>query len=199
MSFLEEKCSLFPLTNPGEISGFTCGDNDLDEFFTKDCFAYSKELLGKTYCFKLDGNPQTVVCAFTLANAGVRVNDLPNARKKKIEANIPHVKALKDYPAVLVARLGVSKDFRSLHIGSDVLSYIKLWFLEPYNKTGCRFMIVDAYCQSATIAFYEQNGFSTVFSTERQEKEYRHLPSNAPLNTRLMYFDLMRTVEEYMK
>lgn len=136
--------------------------------------------------------------SFTLANAGIRVNDLPNSRKKKIETNIPHVKVMKDYPAVLVARLGVSKHFRSLHIGSDILSYIKLWFLDPYNKTGCRFMIVDAYNEPTTIAFYEQNGFNTVFSTEQQEKDYRHLESDIPLSTRLMYYDLMRTVEEYM-
>ena len=51
-------------------------------FFTNDSFAYAKELLGKTYCYKLDENPEKVVCAFTLANAGVRVSDLPNARKK---------------------------------------------------------------------------------------------------------------------
>lgn len=198
MSFLEDKCSLFSVMTPEEIEGFTCGDHDLDEFFIKDSFAYSRELLGKTYCFKTDDNPQTVVCAFTLANAGVRVSDLPNARKKKIEATIPHVKSLKDYPAVLGARLGVSKDFRSLHIGSDVLSYIKLWFLEPYNKTGCRFMIVDAYNRPTTMAFYEQNGFKTVFSTEQQEKEYRCIEADVSLSTRLMYYDLMRTAKEYM-
>ena len=156
MSFLEDKCSLFPLLKQEEIEGFTCGDHDLDDFFTNDCFAYSKELLGKTYCFRMDTNPRVVVCTFTLANAGIRVSDLPNARKKKIEADIPHIKALKDYPAVLVARLGVSKDYRSLNIGSDTLSYIKLWFLEPYNKTGCRFMIVDAYNNAETISFYEK-------------------------------------------
>ena len=60
--------------------------------------------------------PDKVVCAFTLANAGVRVSDLPNARRKKIETGIPHAKALKYYPAVLVARLGVSSEFRSKHI-----------------------------------------------------------------------------------
>ena len=198
MSFLDDNCSLFPLAKPEDIEGFTCGDQDLDEFFTIDSFAYTKELLGKTYCYKLDENPQKVVCAFTLANAGVRVSDLPNARKKKIEANIPHIKALKDYPAVMVARLGVSNEFRSLHIGSDVLSYIKLWFLEPYNKTGCRFIIVDAYNKPATIAFYEQNGFKTVFSTEQQEKDYRHLETESSLSTRLMYYDLMTTAKEYL-
>lgn len=198
MSFLEDKCSLFALAESEEMVGFTCGDQDLDEFFANDCFAYTKELLGKTYCYKLDENPQKVVCAFTLVNAGVRVSDLPNARKKKIEVNIPHAKALKDYPAVLVARLGVSEEFRSLHIGSDVLRFIKLWFLEPYNKTGCRFVIVDAYNEPATMAFYEHNGFKTVFSTEQQEKEYRHLESDVALGTRLMYYDLMMTAKEHL-
>lgn len=141
MSFLEDKCSLFPLTEPADIEGFSCGDSDLDEFFTNDSFDYTRELLGKTYCFRMDENPQKVVCAFTLANAGVRVSDLPNARKKKIESNIPHIKALKDYPAVLVARLGVSKDFRALHIGSDVLINIKLRIKSEIWKSWAKILI----------------------------------------------------------
>ena len=197
MSFLEDKCSLSLLENPEEIEGFSCGDSDLDDFFNNYCFDYAKELLGKTYCFKVDEYPHQIVCAFTLANAGVRVSDMPNARKKKIEANIPHVKSLKDYPAVLVARLGVSKDFRSLHIGSDALSYIKLWMIGPFNKTGCRFIIVDAYNELETITFYENNGFRAVFSTEQQEKEYRHINYDMPLSTRLLFYDLMHTAKEY--
>ena len=199
MSFLEEKCSLSPLKSPEEIDGFSCGDSDLDEFFTRDCFAYSRELLGKTYCYKLDEDTQKVVCAFTLANAGVRVSDLPNARKKKVESKIPHIKALKDYPAVLLARLGVSKDFRLLNIGSDVIEFVKLWFLDPHNKTGCRFLIVDAYNSPATLAFYEKNDFKMVFSSEQQEKDYRHLDHETALSTRLMFYDLMRTAENYME
>lgn len=195
MSFLNAACSMQKLEVPEVIAGFTCGDKDLDDFFNNDCFAYAKQLLGKTYCFKLDEAPHTVVCAFTLANAGIRVSDLPNARRKKIEANIPHAKALKDYPAVLVARLGVSKDFRSKHIGSDVLKHIKYWFIEPSNKTGCRYVLVDAYNNSATLSFYESNGFQLVFSTEKQEKEYRHIDADECLNTRLMYYDLMLDVE----
>ena len=182
------------LNAPEDIAGFTCGDKDLDDFFTNDCFAYTKQLLGKTYYYKLDQEPHAIVCAFTLANAGIRVSDLPNARRKKIETNIPHAKALKDYPAVLVARLGVSKDFRSKHIGSDVLRHIKYWFLEPNNKTGCRYILVDAYNNPTTLVFYESNGFQTVFSTEKQEKEYRHIDDEANLNTRLMFYDLMLDV-----
>ena len=191
MSFLYDECSLCELKKKKDLEGFCCGDKDLDDFFTNDCFAYAKELLGKTYFYTVKSAPTTVVCAFTLANAGIRVSDLPNARRKKVEANIPHAKSLKDYPAVLIARLGVSKDFRSKHIGSDVLRYIKYWFLDPYNKTGCRYVLVDAYNSPHAIHFYENNGFATVFSSEEQEKMYRHITKECPLNTRLMYFDLM--------
>ncbi len=30
---------------------FSCNDNDLDEFFSKDAFLYETELLGKTYAW----------------------------------------------------------------------------------------------------------------------------------------------------
>ena len=198
MSFLYDECSLCELKERADLEGFCCGDKDLDDFFTNDCFAYAKELLGKTYFYTVKYAPTTVVCAFTLANAGIRVSDLPNARRKKVEANIPHAKSLKDYPAVLIARLGVSKDFRSKHIGSDVLRYIKYWFLDPHNKTGCRYVLVDAYNSASTIRFYESNGFATVFSSEEQEKEYRHIAEERPLNTRLMYFDLMPLAKDNM-
>ena len=49
MSFLNATCSLHRLNTPKEIEGFTCGDKDLDDFFANDCFAYAKQLLGKTY------------------------------------------------------------------------------------------------------------------------------------------------------
>ena len=194
MSFLYEECSLCELKDSSDITTFCSGDKDLDDFFANDCLAYAKQLLGKTYFYKLKSDSESVVCAFTLANAGMRVSDLPNARRKKIESKIPHVKALKDYPAVLVARLAVSKDFRSKHIGSDVLRHIKYWFLEPQNKTGCRYVLVDAYNDLATLAFYERNGFHTVCSTEKQEKEYRHIDEDVRLNTRLMYYDLILDV-----
>lgn len=194
MSFLYSACSLHRLTSSEEIEGFTCGDEDLDEFFSNDCLAYAKQLLGKTYYYQTDQEPHAVVCVFTLANASIRVSDLPNARRKKIEANIPHAKALKDYPALLVARLGVAKDYRAKHIGSDVLRYIKYWFIEPSNKTGCRYVLVDAYNNASTLAFYMNNGFQTVFSTEVQEKEYRDIPAEVGLNTRLMFYDLMQDV-----
>jgi GNAT superfamily N-acetyltransferase len=189
MSYLSENCKFSILRSPEDIKGFSCGDTDLDEFFSNDCFGYSRQLLGKTYCYKLKSDNK-VICAFTLSNASIRVDDLPNARKKKIEADIPHQKSLKDYPAVLIGRLGVSENYKGLHIGSDTIEFIKYWFIDPFNKTGCRFVIVDAYNNPQTKSFYINNGFRVVFSSEEQEKEYRHLKEAMVLKTRLMYFDL---------
>jgi hypothetical protein len=67
--------------------------------------------------------------------------------------------------------------------------------LDEESKTGCRFMIVDAYNTPETIAFYVRNGFKTVFSSDLQEKEYRHLDKDVNLTTRLMYFDLLSMIE----
>ncbi len=93
------------------------------------------------------------------------------------------MKSLKDYPAVLLGRLGVAQEFQSKHIGSDVLNFVKFWFVEPNNKTGCRFVIVDAYNNPSTLAFYQRNGFKTVFSTDEQEKDYRHIDQEVALSS----------------
>lgn len=196
MSFLFDECSIYDLVNADDMKDFSCGDHDLDDFFTNDCFGYAKQLLGKSYCYKLDADHTKVVCAFTLANAGIRVDDLPNARKKKNESDIPHAKSLKDYPAVLIGRLAVSEEFHSKHIGSDVLEYIKYWFIDPNNKTDCYFIIVDAYNNDNTIAFYMRNGFKPVFCTDEQKKEYRHIKSEVVLSTRLMYSDLLSATKK---
>ena len=57
MSFLSDNCSLCELADPTELQGFSCGDRDLDDFFSNDCFNYAKQLLGKSYCYKLDNEP----------------------------------------------------------------------------------------------------------------------------------------------
>ena len=59
------------------------------------------------------------------------------------------------------------------------------------NKTGCRFIVVDAYNNAEALKYYEREGFSSLFSTENQEKQYLDYPPNHQLQTRLMYFDLI--------
>ena len=195
MSFLQEKCSfgLFTRQQSGECKPFHCGDDDLDEFFLRDAFLQSDELLCKNYCFTLDEDPTAVVAAFTLSNDSIK--KIPGSRKKKVERNIPREKLYSSYPAVMIGCLGISTDFQGQHLGSDVLSFIKAWFVDPLNKTGCRFLLVDSYNKERNLTFYERNGFNYLFSTEEQEREFRGLKSDRPLNSRLMYFDLIELVK----
>lgn len=56
MGFLLDKCRLVKVDEDilTACCPFTCGDDDLDDFFRNDAMRYKEELLGKTYCFVLD-------------------------------------------------------------------------------------------------------------------------------------------------
>ena len=133
-----------------------------------------------------------LVAAFTLSNDSIK--KIPGSRKKKIEKNIPREKLYSSYPAVMIGRLGISSDFQGQHIGSDIISFIKAWFVDPLNKTGCRFLLVDSYNKENNLSFYQRNGFIYLFSTEEQEREFRGIKPERPLNSRLMYYDLIELV-----
>ena len=52
MAFLEENCVLDILTSdiPAECNSFSCGDDDMDEFFRQDVLDYTRYKMGKSYC-----------------------------------------------------------------------------------------------------------------------------------------------------
>lgn len=95
------------------------------------------------------------------------------------------------YPAVLIGRLGVNLNFKRKGIGRELMDFIKGWFRNSTNKTGCRFVVVDAYNEAEPLGYYVNNGFDFLFTSEDQEREYLRLPKGRPLSTRLMFFDLI--------
>lgn len=191
MSFIGERCKFVIYTEDfaSRCPSVNCGDEDLDEFFAEDAFLQERELLCKNYCFytEEDGKRE-IVAVFTLSNDSIK--KIPNSRKKKIEKDIDRSKHYFSYPGVMIGRLGVAKEFQNLHIGGEILDFIKAWFLNPMNKTGCRFLLVDSYKTERNLHFYERNGFEYLFSSEEQEKEFRGMKTERELKTRLMYFDL---------
>jgi GNAT superfamily N-acetyltransferase len=194
LKILASSCS-FKVVNEELINStnqFECSNLDLNDFFQNDCIAFANELMGKSYCFTLDSEPRKIVCSFTISNDSIKTSILPNARKKKVLKNIPSQKRFKSYPAVLIGRLGVSKEFAALGIGTELINFIKSWFIESENKTGCRFIIVDSYNTTEALNFYQKNGFDFLFSSEEQEKISTDGGHELQLKTRLMYFDLIR-------
>ena len=94
MAFLKDRCARYPLTPEivAACAPFSCGDKDLDEFFNSDYADYQRQLMGKTYVFLEMDAPTEIICAFTVSNASIFTNYLPNARKKKIGKDVPSAK-----------------------------------------------------------------------------------------------------------
>ena len=99
------------------------------------------------------------------------------------------------YPCVLIGRLGVDKKYRGirpLSVGVQMMNFIKGWFIEG-NKTGCKFILVDADNAKEVLKYYTENGFLFLFSNENSEaNKYR---KKAPLKTRMMFFDLHTLIQ----
>ena len=183
-----------------QCNPFSCGkDEDMDEFFRKDALEYNQFHMGKSYCFRLIDNPQEIVSCFTVSNDSIRLFDLGSSKKNKLWKEISNrEKRLSRYPGILIGRLAVSEKYAKQGIGSDVIRFIKEWFLEDDNKSGCRLAIVDAKNSPEVLHFYESNHFKFLFNSEEDEYRYMHFHDNEPINidsasitTRLMYCDLL--------
>ena len=193
-----EQCDFMELTEDvlQRCKGFTCKDEDITEFFTQDYADYAYQLLGKSYCF-VKSDTSEIVCAFTVANSSVKVDSLPPSLRNKINRKIPNAKRRPQYPAVLVGQLAVSDLFSGHHVGDELLDFIKSWFIDPLNKTGCRYVIVDAVNHPKVFDYYQRNGFKFLFSSDEEEWTFLHnkvqepVTPVEPMRTRLMYFDLI--------
>lgn len=193
-------CTIFKLNNLilKNCKEFDCGAEDLNDFFANDAIAYERDLMGKTYCW-LDNEDNTkIVAMITLANAGIQTTHLQNNPKRHLNKAISYNKQGRTYPAVLIGRLGVDIDYQSsiYRLGAQIMRFVKEWFTTEDNKTGCRFILVDAANNPHTLKYYERNGFRPLFPRIEDEKNFYSIPQDNELRTRMYYFDLLEFVDE---
>ena len=153
---------------------FSCGDSDLDEFFRKDAMNYMGEKLSTSYILEdTDG----LVAYFSIANDRVSIDDFTDhTAYNRFRKRFINAKRLKGYPAVKLCRLGVSNLSKGAGIGTDIINFLKATFYKN-QRSACRFLIVDAYRQSAD--FYLKNGFVPFSNVDDYQRQ-----------TIAMYFDL---------
>ena len=158
------------------MAAFDCGDSDLNEFILKEATLYREALLAVTYVVE-DSESNAVLAYFSLANDRVSLSDFEN----KTEFNrfrkhrFVNEKRLRSYPAAKICRLAVENSVKGMHLGSYLIDFIQSYFVED-NKTGCRFLTVDAYADA--IPFYLKNGFIPLNDDDAGQA------------TRLLFFDL---------
>ena len=135
---------------------------DLNEFFQQDAFNYQKQLLAKTYLILLEDN-QELVGAYSVANDKVE-------RTNRINRTIPNDKRMPYYPAVKLARFAFKASAQGKGYGKVILDYISLSFSNLENKTGCRFITLDAI--PAAKAFYAKHEFKEILQYSSNNKSF---------------------------
>lgn len=129
-----------------------------------------------TYVLTAIGAPQIPLGFATLANDAIvidRENILPEV------ADYPYVA----FPAVKIGRFGIVLPLQKHGLGGIFLTMLKKLMCES-NRTGCRFITVDAWRNKKAgvdvTPFYARHGFSLL---PCRAKTSRYIP---------MYFDLKR-------
>jgi ribosomal protein S18 acetylase RimI-like enzyme len=178
---------------------FDCGDKDLNSFFQDDVKNHDQTLMVKTFILSPLGlrlskqNPPSAFISFL--NDSIRKEDFANKRGpwKKLTKKIPHPKRYKVLPAVKIGRLGVDIKYRHSGMGAMLLNMTRELFLTE-NRTGCRFLTVDAYITKNAIDFYTRNGFQFFPDEEKRCEEILKEASKTDdePKTVAMWFDLFR-------
>jgi predicted GNAT family N-acyltransferase len=164
--------ALIRLTPAHVIKPFDCGDIDLNDFLLNASKSYLDKLLAVTYILE---NEIETIAFFSLLNDKITVENVDSRNQWKKWFKRTTGKDFRSHPAVKIGRLGVSNAFKGSGIGGMILDYIKELFIIN-NRTGCRYVTVDAY--GASLSFYQKNEFNYLTTKDK----------NA--DTRLMYFDL---------
>lgn len=154
-------------------ASFDCTNDDLNDYFRVDALKHEKELLTQTYCLQLTGFEELALALLDCCNDAVRLE------RYRSVANINPSKRYPFLPAVKLTRFGVDKHFQRQNIGTHTLNMLKKFFITD-NRTGCRFITVDAYNKPGVLNFYKKNGFA-LFTDKDKNKQ-----------TRAMFFDLKR-------
>lgn len=175
-----EDYDFIPLKVDTKIKPFKCKDSDLNGFLFDDAQKYLTELMAVTYL--LEDLPQSkTVAYFSLLNDKITFDPEQHSIWNKLSRRVANPKRRKHYPAVKIGRLAISEEFAGQGLGRDIIRLIKFMFTHA-NRTGCRFITVDAYHNA--VGFYQRCGFD--FISEKDQNDV----------TRSMFYDLKRFQDE---
>ena len=159
-----------------DLSRIDCGDADLNDYFRNDAVLFRDELLSQTYVFH-DNEDDEIYAAIDFCNDALPRERMTGGQRRKISHR---KRGFQMFPAVKITRLGVRREFHGMKVGSSLLETVKHFFLAD-NRTGCRFITVDAYKNA--VGFYEHNDFARMLTDESEDPKAPTVP---------LFFDLKR-------
>ena len=165
-----------PISRDSDVSNFSCGHADLDEFLIDDSMEYQQERLSVTRLAYINSE---IVGFFTLVTDCIDAKQVasedgrrgyPYAQTSGYISGILEVASedgrrgypYRMYPAIKIARLATSKTHQRNGIGSLMLREVLALTIMISEYVGCRIITVDA--KPGSVGFYEKFGFKRAMS-----------------------------------
>ena len=147
------------LSKGENLSGFSCGNNTLDDFFHREVVLCCKYKYLSAYTVK-DIKTDEIVCLFTLANDVITLDkdDVDDIKEVIREEYKVIFEQQTSFPAVNIGHLATKLPYQSMGIGSFVINYVMSMLLS-HKATGVQFITVDSLNNPKTNKFYMDNGF----------------------------------------
>jgi GNAT superfamily N-acetyltransferase len=137
-----------PLRKDDAVAGFDCGADELNRFIERYAYQSQQSQSARTYIsFTEDGR---LAGYYSLAFGSVEYDSVPERIRKGL--------ARHEVPAMVLARLAVSKEFQGRGLGKQLLRDALLRTIQAADIAGLRAVIVHAKDEAAK-QFYEQFRF----------------------------------------
>ena len=139
-----------PLETKHKKSEFTCGNTYLDNYIQKQAKQDIKRKLSA--CFILSDDHDNIKGYYTLSNAGIPRNVIPEEISKKLP------RAYNSLPVTLLGRLAISEKNKGQGLGKLLLIDALKRSFEASKAIGSMAVIVDPIGENA-VEFYSKFGF----------------------------------------
>ena len=147
-----------PLESNHKKSEFTCGNTLLDNYIRKQAKQDIKKKLSA--CFILGDDEKNIKGFYTLSNAGIPREVIPEEISKKLP------RAYESLPVTLLGRLAISEKNKGQGLGKLLLIDALKRSYEVSKVVGSMAVIVDPIDENA-IKFYIRFGFISLPDSEK--------------------------------
>ena len=182
MAQLVEHLTILPLPPGFQPGGFSCGQEDVDEYIEK--YAVSDELAGVTRSYLVREGDEVVAYVSVLCDA---------IRMEKEERPTDHQGA----PAIKIGLMGVRKDFRNgqrtfqgRSLGEWLLDWVVGLARSMATQVGVRYVTLDALPEPRLVDWYERYGFIKNVGEDKARRTIKKAGSEKYKNKKLEELDM---------
>jgi hypothetical protein len=167
------------LSDRFDLTDFSCGRDDIDDFLKDDALQYQNQKLASTYL--VHSREQVIVGYFSILNDSLSVRSIAGNERNRFNRRLPNNKRINQYPSIKIGRVGVSEELHGTGFAYLLMDFIK-WFSVQNLNPACRLIILDAINEDRQLKYYNRNHFLFLMESDAKDK------------TRLMYFDLINFI-----